>query len=245
VDWSGVVPRGSEGHTGVVRVEPFGKSIDLTALDKNTWTIVDAAASLGSRPLQLESLHEKHAIVFSMHATKVLGCGEGGFAVFGDAKLADLFRSWTSFGFVGDRNARVDGTNAKMPEIAAAYGHASLDQWNQEFAEWKAVNERAREITFAADLEIFPSSSEGVTPYWIVDFGSQLVRDQVEKNMQIADVQTRRWWESGCHRMPAFSNSSTDLFPNTDRIAGSTLGLPMFRDLATDQFERIAAHLVT
>ena len=67
--------------------------------------------------------------VVSLHATKVLGAGEGGFLATVDPKLALRVKQLTSFGFDGSRDSLIPATNAKLSEYAAAVGLAALDNW--------------------------------------------------------------------------------------------------------------------
>ena len=82
-------------------------------------SIIDGAASLGSIET-LKNLPETSNLVFSLHATKYLGSGEGGLVVTGTKEIADELRSWSNFGFQGSRQSMTQGTNAKMSEIQAA-----------------------------------------------------------------------------------------------------------------------------
>lgn len=237
--WLVDIPEEVTPRDAVIQVRPFGRSVTFAEIDHSGPVVLDAAASLGAVPPGALNLLPNQVIVFSLHATKVLGVGEGGFAVFGDRQDAERFRSWTSFGFTGKRVSVIDGTNAKMPEVTAAFAHAALDSSDREIKEWRAANQIARRITSEAGLTFYPSDGQGVSPYWIVDFKAQEIRDEAERLLHANKIETRRWWESGCHLMPAFSAPSNSQYRQTERVAAKTLGLPMFRGLSDRQGEVI------
>ena len=89
--------------------------------------IVDAAGAWGEQKVPI--IKSGMTAVFSMHATKALGCGEGGYIVTWDEGAAQEYRAMSNFGF----NSRCSyGINAKMSEIHAAFALAALDQWDRE-----------------------------------------------------------------------------------------------------------------
>ncbi len=81
----------------------------------------------------------------SLHATKVLGAGEGGFVLCDNRDLVVDIRRRMNFGFRGSREAVVPAINAKLSEYHAAVGHASLDEWHSARAEWLRVARRYRD----------------------------------------------------------------------------------------------------
>lgn len=89
--------------------------------------IVDAAGAFGEQGVPL--IKSGLTAVFSLHATKPLGCGEGGYIVTWDAAAAEEYRAMSQFGIGGQTGL---GTNCKMSEYHAAMALAALDQWDRE-----------------------------------------------------------------------------------------------------------------
>jgi len=230
---------------GFLPVAPFGGRILLNRFDPERETVIDAAASLGSEIPTLSELPETWAVVFSLHATKVLPAGEGGLVVFGSTERARAFKTWSNFGFSGTRESQMIGINAKMSEMSAAFAHASLDDWETEKSDWAAARSRAAQVTRDAGYELLLRDQSGATPYWIVDFGTAAEACAAEARLAAAGVETRRWWSLGCARMPAFHGIESAQLPNSDFVAARTLGLPMFRDLDDAHFRIIASSLST
>jgi dTDP-4-amino-4,6-dideoxygalactose transaminase len=230
--------------SGAVAVAPFGTGFDLARWPE-VWRsrelVIDAAASLGASLQPLGELPPTWAVVFSLHATKVLPAGEGGLVVFGDADRARAFRSWSNFGFDGRRESMRVGTNAKMSEISAAFALCSLEDWEQERVEWQKAHAMARRIETQLGLGTVPRTAEQLSPYWIVELESPEQTDRVENVLEQQGIGTRRWWFPTCHTMEGFRHLPVPPLPNTDDIAPRVLGLPMFRDLPAGDFDRIAA----
>jgi len=238
-DWE-IDPDWRDGpSTGIITVAPFGAAPRPRSQTDRHVEIIDAAASLGAQPMDLANLPESTVVIFSLHATKAFGIGEGGFAVFGSTATAKQFKTWLNFGFAGSRESQIVATNGKMSEIAAAYGLAVTDKWEQERDEWRAANTQAKAITERAGLWTPLSKLNGVSPYWIVQFPDSTAAREAEARLTLGGVETRRWWERGLHKMPAFRGMAGDSYPVTDDVASRTIGLPMYRDLDDVAFQRI------
>jgi dTDP-4-amino-4,6-dideoxygalactose transaminase len=222
---------------GYMPVAPFGKAPDILPWGGRGRVVHDAAASLGEA-LDLSTLPSGQAVVFSLHATKVLGAGEGGVVVFGDVTDCARFRSWTNFGFAGTREAQLAGINAKMSEIQCAYVHAALDGWEQERAEWAEARERVERMAAAVGVEML-RGGDGINPYAIAVLRDAETTRRVESTLARHGVGTKRWWSMGCHQMPAYAHLTESTFPVTDDIAGRTLGLPLYRGMSDEDVETV------
>lgn len=235
IDISQMKPDSSKG---VVTVAPFGKALDINKYKNISNLIVDAAASMGyyiQNPIKLD---QNQSYVFSLHATKVLGIGEGGLVVFGDTEKAKEFRSYINFGFSGSRDSKILGTNAKMSEMQAAYGHAVLDNWEVEKQEWLIARKKAKQVESDFD-ELFNHNLEiDVSPYWL-SYSNPEIKIELVKTLQSLNIETRDWWSRGLHNMPAFSKYKNKHFPITELVADSSIGLPFFRDMKDSDFDRI------
>lgn len=227
--------------TGLVPVAPFGSEVDLAVWRGWCTVVIDAAASLGTRP-QLSTLPAPWCVVFSLHATKVLPAGEGGIAVFGSDSYADSFRAWSNFGFAGSRISGSTATNAKMSEIHAAYALASLSQSDSELSEWATARSSALGASGNAHHWASAPSATGINPYWLIRYPSQADRSQGADRLAASAIGSRNWWQRPLHQMPAFSGMTLH---GTGDVAAdlcaTTLGLPMFRGLTAEQAERIAS----
>ena len=200
--------------------------------------IIDAAAGFDA------AASAEVPVMVSLHATKTLGFGEGGFIASEDPVFLSRLRAMTNFAFMGDRVSRHVATNAKLSEYAAAVGLAALDQWPTTRNRYAAA---ARHLRIALSDTTGVTFQEGWGTNWISS--TCVVRlpagaaDPVEASLSASGVDTRRWWGSGCHVAPAFRDCPASALPVTEALAASSLGLPFFSDLGGTQIQKIASSL--
>ena len=229
---------------GIVPVMPFGAKVELHKYIAFENVLIDAAASIAEFP-DLSSLKSSWAVIYSLHATKLLGAGEGGIIIFGSIEMAQRFRQWINFGFFGTRESNSQGTNAKMSEIHAAYALASLRNWTVDSSRWSRAQAQAKEISEKFG-EHFHHWQPGVlNPYWIVHFDDPKEMEALESHLEHEGISTRRWWSKPLHEMPAFRDIEVvGKLEISSKLAKSVLGLPMYRDLSTNDSRRIEKEIL-
>jgi dTDP-4-amino-4,6-dideoxygalactose transaminase len=225
----------------VIPVAPHGQPLDVRAwaafeAETGVPVILDAAAGFDS------ATDASAPLVVSLHATKALGVGEGGFFATQDAALAEAVRAQSVFGFSGSRDSAVAAMNAKMSEYAAAVGLAALDHWPQTRSRYQRAARMMR-TTFTRDAPL--SFQAGWGAEWISAACAVQFRgadaDRVARALANEGIETRRWWERGVHRQPAFrATPKAGALNVTDQLAASTLGLPFSVDLNAEDIARIA-----
>ena len=226
---------------GLLPVLPFGAPVDMAAWPADAPVVIDAAASLGAVGEGIAGLPPDWCVAFSLGATKMLACGEGGLVVCGNRSRAGEIRSWSHFALDSDRRSTGPGTNAAMPEVSAAYGLASLDRWDADRRLWERARQRA--VQHSHHWPGLPHG-EGMHPYWIVDFGNGDTARLAEQSLAARGIASRRWWGPGLHRMPAFADHQGG-FPVTEHLADSTLGLPFWRDITAEQAAEVGEVLAS
>lgn len=234
-----VVDKRRYNTTGLMNVIPFGGSFNQMAWSHPGEVVIDAAASLASRPEGLRDLPESTAVVFSLHATKTMGGGEGGVVVFGSEKRAKLARSWINFGFSGTRESVVLGTNGKMSEYDAAVANARLDGWSEEETAWEMLRKQTLNVAGRLGLSKPPDSMASINPYWIALFETKALRDNAVKALESAGVETRLWWASGLQKMSAFEFVPCQSLEVTSDVSQRYLGLPFHFYLSAQDLDFI------
>lgn len=224
----------------VMPVAPFGCPIDTVEWDNfsrqtGIAVVIDAAAGFDKlRPSGVVS-------VVSLHATKILGAGEGGFAVSTDVGLMEELRSRSNFGFSVSRQAAVRAFNAKMSEYHAAVALAALDAYPETREAFNAVVRLYQRYAGAVAFQ------DGQGDNWAA--AACVVRGGVNFAANAADklgrnkIQTRAWWERGLHLQPAFSECRREALPVTEMLADSTLGLPCFVGMGEADVRRVCSFL--
>lgn len=229
---------------GTIVVMPFGSQFEASEWVGASNVIFDAAASLGNLGKSFADLDNSSAVVFSLHATKVLGAGEGGLAVCGSASLARDLEMWSQFGFDSSRTSVRLGTNAKISDFNCAVGLASLDGRRAELSRWKKLRKVTNELTLRHFELNVSQQVRGATPYWILKCESSAQADALEAFMEARQIQTRRWWPKPLSSMPLFSTEAEfGNNPVAKKLAGSSLGLPFFREITPENLIRVSETL--
>jgi dTDP-4-amino-4,6-dideoxygalactose transaminase len=233
---------GAPAEVGAVMpVVPFGQPIDVAAWNRfqsrvKLPVVIDAAAGFDAlKPGAVPA-------VVSLHATKVLGVGEGGFVISTDTALTKDIRARSNFGFAGTREAVVPGANAKLSEYHAAVGLAALDEWAVARNEWVAVAQAYRGALSATNRLRFQG---GFGENWIASTCVISLSDgtvaEMTAALAAAAVDTRRWWGRGAHAHAATAGFPRTPLPVTEALGRSTIAIPFFRDLGASEIERVAA----
>ena len=195
--------------------------------------IFDAAASLGSTP-DLSGMEKNHCVSFSLHSTKILGSGEGGFTVYGTETWAEEARAWSNFGRSDNREFRAKGANAKMSEVQAAFVLAQLEVFSDKLINWKRSQYLAKESTMRLGFEHHVQAFEDPNPYWVVRFRSTGECREAERLLANAGIESRRWWPKSLAEL-----NSQDQPPFSRKLRETTLGLPMFLGISDEEISLV------
>lgn len=223
----------------VMPVAPFGAPMDTEAWDRFTAetgvpVVIDAAAGhdtvrAGTSPAAV-----------SLHATKILGAGEGGYVVCRRPDVILRIKQRSNFGFYGTRDARLPGTNAKMSEYHAAVGLASMDAYVRDIEGFRAVAAAYRErltrlqrVGFQAGFGSEWCGSVCVARFYGAD------RQRITSRLEAVGIGSRAWWGTGVHAQTAFAELPRLPLPVTEMLAQETLGLPYFVDMTSTDVERV------
>lgn len=220
-------------------VAPYGQPLDLA-----TWRAFEAASGVGvviDAAAGFDALKPgPMASVVSLHATKVLGIGEGGFVIAEDPALIADVRRRANFGFDGQRDASLAGGNGKLSEYGAAVGLAALDLWGLQRAEYQsALGYYRAALADAPGVKI----AEGLGEAWVCSTFCIEVEPkacaEIERRLTRAEIATRRWWGKGLAGHRAFGDLPRMDLPVTERLAASTLGLPCWPGISAEALDEI------
>src|SRR5579884_1652300 len=227
----------------VVVVSPFGAPLDVEAWQAfegrtGIAVVIDAAAGFDTvRPSRIPS-------VVSLHATKILGAGEGGFIATTDRRLLDRIRACCNFGFHGSRSALMPAMNAKMSEYHAAVALAALDDWPLIRARHMRITGWYRRwISAAAPSSLQPEYGDGwatgTTSVVLPQNSAEIMAGRLLRE----NIETRAWWGRGCHVQPAFAECPRGPLPITDDLGGRVLGVPHFPDMGEGEVQKVVGAL--
>lgn len=217
----------------IMPVSPFGAPVDaraweLFAAESGIAVVIDAAAGFDA------AVASSLPTVVSLHATKTLGVGEGGFVLCTDQSLVKRLRQVTNYGFSAMRVAHRVGLNAKMSEYHAAIGLAQLEKWRATRRTWLRVARYYRDaFQDYPSIECLPGYGED----WIGStatfrFVGHAAGDLGER-LRRYNVDSRRWWHRGVNHHPAFAHTPGVELVNAECLADEVLGLPCYLTLRT------------
>ena len=223
---------------GIVGVHLWGRSghaeeLARIAHDHGVPLLFDAAHALGcTTGLGTETL--------SFHATKVANAAEGGAILTEDSALAERLRRMRNFGFVDYDTVGMLGTNAKMSELSAAMGIASLESFH-EFVEVNRRNYRRYAEEFAdVDGVRLIDYSERHNYHYIVLEVPPGIRDDLVAVLQAENILARRYFHPGCHRHAPYRGTAGPL-PATEALCARVLTLPSGTAMSENDVARVCS----
>jgi dTDP-4-amino-4,6-dideoxygalactose transaminase len=235
-----------QNNDAILDVLPFGDEIDIKRFEQFNGTIlIDAAGSFDSLKNFTFPNDKRVGIVMSFHATKSMPGAEGGAFISNDSEWVSRVRKWSNFGFGDTRSSESVGTNAKMHEYSAAIILGSLSRWRKDNVVWKETNSWAYNLSNELGVTTNPALAKAIiTPYWIIRNLPEVTL-KLEKFLEKNEIQTRRWWGFGCHKMKVFEDVKIDPMglKNTNDIAYETLGLPMYKNMSISEKQKITSVL--
>jgi dTDP-4-amino-4,6-dideoxygalactose transaminase len=204
--------------------------------------LVDSAAGFGTineagRRLGLQG----DAEVFSFHATKPFGMGEGGLIVTRHDELAAEMSLLANFG-LDDRRVplRAHGLNAKLSEIHAAIGLAVLDGYDDVLECRRSLAKRMRAPLESAGFSFQPGAERSTWQFVPTLAPTREARDAVLEHSVSDGVELRTYFAPPLHESPAFAHADRlDELTVTDDFSARILSLPLANDLTDDEIDRI------
>ncbi len=227
----------------VVPVAPYGRSVAQDgwvafSIQTKISVVIDAAAAF-EQVIADPRCRGSIPVALSFQATKVFSSAEGGAVIWSDADgLMRVARS-LNFGMLGKRECSAAGTNGKMSEYHAAVGLASLDEYDTTASRNRTVALAYRTAARAYGLdERLYVAPDVASNYALIDAGSPSAGDAVVAALEAEKIESRRWYGCGLQHEAYLVEALHDPLPETERIAPSLIGLPMYSDITPKDIER-------
>lgn len=236
----------------VVPYATFGNGLDLDryarlADDHGVGVVVDAAASLGSLDAAGQGFAAgfRHAVVFSMHATKAFATSEAGLIHCGDPDRLGRLRAMGNFGFGQPRIATMPGLNAKLSEVGALLALARLEDYEEIVSHRLTLAATYRELlpglSFqrAAGTRIAHQFMPALLP---PGWGPR--REGLIASLEERGVAVRHYFSPHVAEQPYFEATCVagDLSVTAD-VAARILSLPMADEMDLDGVARVCTVL--
>ena len=235
-----------QSFDAVIVVSTFGAWAEPEAWDAfveetGVPVVIDAAAAIGT-----QVPGRRCPAVYSLHATKALGAGEGGLIAMYDAEKAAEYQRLTNFGIDTCSPERIvprAGLNAKLSEYHAAVALASLQTWEERFDHRQALYQyychafEARGISVAVqrfDKPVFHN-------YMNIRFVDAVPIHKIQSGLAEAGIETRRSYLPLIEDHPAFSRAERlGALSHAEALASSMISLPFHAHLSRDEIDYVA-----
>ncbi|WP_146037238.1 DegT/DnrJ/EryC1/StrS family aminotransferase [Novosphingobium guangzhouense] len=235
----------------VVPVCAYGRPLDVARWARfqaatGIPVVIDAASAVEALVDGTMTCHPQIPIALSFHATKVLGCGEGGCVVLPDPALLARVTQTTNFGFMGSRDCQSVSFNGKMSEYHAAVALAELDGWAAKRADFARIartyHSALQQAGVAMDaLVLHPQIASN---YVLYRCAGGAMAEHLRLALADAAVEARFWYGGGLHRHSYLIDAPCDDLPVSERLSATLLGLPMGAAMTAGDVARVVAVLV-
>ena len=241
--------------TALVGVHVWGTPCDTEALEDladayGLRLLFDAAHAFGCSRAGRMIGSFGDAETFSFHATKFVNTVEGGAIVTDNDDLAERMRLMRSFGLAAPDEVVALGTNAKLNEIGAAMGLASLDAIDEIIAanrrNYGCYHESLAGVPGITLVEHDDSERHNYqyVPILVDADEAGTGRDEVLAALEREDVYARPYFSPGCHQAAPYRfdlTANRASLPVTERVASQCLCLPTGPDVSGADIRRVAA----
>lgn len=226
-----------EGLHAVIVPHTYGVPSDLTSLRTlGVPVIEDAAQALGARLRGVPAGSLGDLAVCSFYATKPLTCGQGGM-ILGPKDACDEIRDRRDYDGKRELRARF---NFQMSDLAAALGRSQLRRFEEFLSRRRETAElyagalprhlRTQEPVAGADSNHFR---------FVVRLGDVEIAQQRFESAGVTTIVPTEPWELLHQQMGV----PQEQFPVAERVARTTLSLPMQPSLTDKDRRRVAACL--
>jgi len=228
----------------------FGAPGDLAAWEAaaaalDVPLLIDSASGLGSVYTDGRKLGAAGATeVFSLHATKTFGVGEGGVVATSDDTLAQRLLRARNFG-LDDAGVCIDvGLNAKLAEIHAAIACHVLAGYDAACTQRRGIAaeyvQRLRPLGVRFQRHGERSTYQCVSA--LLPQGSE--RSDVQRLLAQRGIETRAYFDPPLHRHPQFHDvAAVNSLATTNDVAARILSLPIYNDMNVATVEEVCRAL--
>lgn len=211
--------------------------------------VVDAAPGLGTRLGGTGfGVGFKGPIVYSLHATKTFGIGEGGLVYSGDTGVVAKVKSLSNFGFNVSRASTLPGLNAKLSEYGAAValatlqGHSDRVESRHDLYEAYAGN-FAQLGLLAAGWQFQTLRGDVAHQFVAVATPPGLTNTSVVAQLAGNSIEARTYFSPPCHVQPQFVDAPRAALTATDDLSRRIVSLPLWDDIGAQRIRHVCEAL--
>lgn len=233
----------------------FGTAMDLSPyhdlVQHGIPVVIDAAASFGTTETQTEEQFGTGfpgAVVFSFHATKSFGVGEGGLVYSADHDLIQRIRQAGNFGFSRSRESVFAGLNSKISEYTAAIALATLNhfgtvQHNRKSIHKLYLHEFDRTGLLEQGWSLQTLRGSVVHQFISVLSPTSLENRDVVHGLDQKSIEARTYFSPACHQQKQFKSCPHASLQMTEHMAKHIVSLPLWEEMDIDHINKVVRAL--
>ncbi len=233
--------------SGILATHVFGNPCDLDELDKvaaekNLTLLYDAAHCFSIKVDGKSVLTFGDASVLSFHATKIFHTVEGGALIISNDELHERAKRLVNFGYDSAGLPCDVGINAKMNEVEAAVGLATLDDIDNILASYQARFEAYdSQIHLEYKRQKIDRTVAYNYSYYPLICPSEAIRESALNSLEEKGIYARRYFFPSLNTIKQFGLG--DVCPVSEDIASRIICLPLSYDLPFDVVSEISLQL--
>ncbi|KEK24134.1 aminotransferase class I/II-fold pyridoxal phosphate-dependent enzyme [Bacillus gaemokensis] len=232
----------------VIPYATFGCWMDLKDYEeleqKGIPVVVDAAPGFG---LMKKDRHYGQGfsgmVVYSFHATKPFGIGEGGMIYSNNEEDIKQIKRIGNFGFDEHRQCNMLGFNCKMSEYAAAVALATLNKWDNkvkernQIAKWyKQYLQETRLLEKGWELQ---RTDAVIHQFMPILCPKEIHNTNVLEILKEQQIEARSYFSPSCHQQDFFQKYQSTNLSKTNTIAKRIISLPLWEGMTKEVVQEI------
>jgi perosamine synthetase len=252
IDISDLKTKISNKSKAIIPVHLYGHPSAMDEIcelaDKYSLNIIeDACQSIGSTFKMMQTGTMGLMGCFSMYASKVLTCGEGGAIATNNDDLADKLKMIRNHGMVDGYDTRIFGLNLRLPELSAAIAKVQTKRLPKMLHSRRRNAELMSEMLLhiATKLKIsLPEETANKKFNWYlytIAFEDSTLREKVKERMLQQGIGATVYYDPPVHKTPYYRDKTLYPYeykdkglPKTEWSSQHVLSLPV-HPLVTEQ----------
>ncbi|HZH61329.1 MAG TPA: aminotransferase class I/II-fold pyridoxal phosphate-dependent enzyme [Metabacillus sp.] len=237
----------------IVPYATFGTNMNLSFYkdlhEQGLPVVIDAAPSFGTMGVDgAFSTGFPGISVFSLHATKSFGIGEGGLIYSSDDNAINEIRQAGNFGFSSNRETVSKGLNSKLSEYGAAIALATLDAFPEKREMRQKIFEQYRKefqsVPFLKEKWAM-QKTEGQIAHQFMSVLCPEGHTNADYVKLLADnhIEARTYFSPVCHQQKFFSAFNQTDLSVTNKISKRIISLPLWEEMKKEDVNKIVTVL--
>ncbi|MEH6944264.1 DegT/DnrJ/EryC1/StrS family aminotransferase [Bacillus sp. JJ722] len=233
----------------VIPYATFGTDMDINfykRLEERGMPVVfDAAPSFGTKGDNGSFGSDFPGfVVFSFHATKSFGIGEGGLVYSADTDLIQQLRRAGNFGFSTNRETISQGLNSKLSEYSASIALATLDAFpekmrqRQQIYQWYCEQFQQNAV-LKNEWQLQKINGSVAHQFMPVLCPKDRRNSDYVKLLADNHIEARTYFSPSCHHQQYFTSFNRTLMSVTDNISERILSLPLWEEMKESNVKEI------